>query len=85
MNLREYLFRSELKIAEFARKIEYNPTYINGVVNGLVKPSPRLAKAISQATGGVVPVDGICTKKRGKAAELEKKAHEVTQMSFPEM
>lgn len=85
MNLREYLFRNEMKIAEFARKIEYNPTYINGIVNGLVKPSHRLAKTISLATGGIVPYDGICTKKRGKAAMLEKKEHEASQLSFPEM
>jgi len=85
MNLREYLFRNDMKISQFARKIGYNPTYLNGVVNGLTEPGHRLAKTISDATDGIVPVDGICTKKRGRAAELAKKACQREQMTFAEM
>ncbi len=85
MDLREYLFRHDIKVAQFARKIGYNGTYINGVVNGLVEAGPRLAKTISDATSGIVPPDGICVKKRGRALMLAKKACQGEQMTFAEM
>ncbi len=85
MDLREYLFRHELKVSQFARSIGYNPTYINGVVNGLVEPGHRLAKTISDATKGIVPEDGICSKKRGRALRLAKKACDFEQMTFAEI
>lgn len=85
MDLREYLFRHELKVTEFAKKIGYNNAYLGNVMHGLYEPSPRLAKAISDATNGIVPRDGICTKKRGKAMELAKKACQLEQMTFAEM
>lgn len=85
MDLREYLFRNDMKVSQFARSIGYNATYINGVVNGLVEPGHRLAKTISDATQGIVPTDGICTKKRGRAMRLAKKACQGEQMCFAEM
>lgn len=85
MDLREYLFRSDMTAAEFARKIDYTPGYINDLISGYHIASERCAKAISAATGGIVDKDGICTKKRGRGLEKAKKVCQAEQMSFAEM
>ena len=85
MDLREYLFRNEMKTTHFAKKVGYSAPYINAIISGMHTPSERLAKVISLATDGIVPTDGICSKKRGRAAELAKKACQLEQMTFAEM
>jgi transcriptional regulator with XRE-family HTH domain len=85
MDLREYLFRHDIKIRDFADKVGYTRNYLSSVCSGMSTPSKRCAKAISLATEGIVPIDGICTRKRGKALELAKKKEECQQMTFPEI
>jgi len=85
MDLREYLFRHDMSAAEFARKIDYTSGYVNDIINGFHIPSERCAKAISSATGGIVPIDGISTKKRGRALRKAKKACQGEQLCFAEM
>jgi transcriptional regulator with XRE-family HTH domain len=85
MDLREYLFRNDIKVTQFAKKIGYNNAYLGNIMHGLYEPSPRLAQAISDATDGIVSKDGICSRKRGKALEIAKKACEHEQMTFAEI
>jgi len=85
MELREYLFVHDIKVCDFSEKIGYSKAHMSHVLNGHSIPSPRLAKTIFEATNGEVPVDGVCTKKRGSARRNEKKMTESEQLSFIEM
>lgn len=59
MELREYLFRENISGAAFARKIECDPYYLREIARKDKKPSKRLAKDISNATGGKVSIEEI--------------------------
>lgn len=59
MDLREYLFRKQISIADFSKKIGYSRTYISLIVHKKMKPSKRLAAAIEEATEGIVKVKDL--------------------------
>lgn len=54
MNLKEWLFRNNTKITDFARQVEVDRTHINLIVLGKKTPSPKLAAKIEKATNGEV-------------------------------
>ena len=54
MDLREYLFRERMKINAFAKKINYDQSYISNVCSGKIKPGQKLATLIQEATNGQV-------------------------------
>jgi hypothetical protein len=56
---------------EFAEKIQFSRTYVSKLASGEVYASPRLARDILEATGGLIKV---ATKK-----EAEKKIKEESQ------
>ncbi len=64
MELREYLFKNNIKYIDFAKKINYNNCYLSLVANYQKIPSLRLAKAISEATNGEVSIEEIMKKQR---------------------
>lgn len=57
MDLREYLFRKNLTVADFAKSIEFAPEYISNIKTGRKKPGVKLRKAILKATDGVITFD----------------------------
>lgn len=85
MELREYLFRNEITVTDFSKKLGYTNSYINQIVNGKAKPSRRLAKLIFQHTYGNVPIDGIYIKERGRSKKKQEINLESEQFTFPEM
>lgn len=54
MDLREYLFRNNLHLSEFARLVNYSRQHVSGVMHGVIKPGRKLAQAIETATNGEV-------------------------------
>lgn len=62
--LKEYLFRKEKKMTVFARELEMSSGYLTQIVKGNIIPSKRLAREISQATGGEVTVEDLLKKEK---------------------
>lgn len=54
MLLKEWLFRKNRKISDFAKELDIDRTHINLIVLGKKKPSPKLAAKIEKATNGEV-------------------------------
>ncbi len=54
MDLREYLFRKKMTVAEFGRQINFSRIHLSKIIHGERRPSPKLAKIIEQATNGEV-------------------------------
>lgn len=62
MNLREYLFRENIKLSQFADSLEYSRGHISGLLNGTRYASKRMVKVIEKATGGKVKEKDLPTK-----------------------
>lgn len=54
MELREYLFRNEMKCTAFGEKIGYAGNYIAAIARRQIKPGKKLAKLIAEVTQGQV-------------------------------
>lgn len=54
MDLREYLFRHNMTATEFARRIDYERTYISSCANGTIQMGKKLARIIEAETNGMV-------------------------------
>ncbi len=63
MQLRDYLYFKKLTIKYMADKLKYSRTHMSLVVNGISKPSQRLADAIEKFTKGEVKASEILKDK----------------------
>ena len=72
MDLREYLFRKNLKVKAFADSIEHNRSYINAIVSGYKKPGKSLAKIIEFATQGEVTAAELLQPKKNISGDDKK-------------
>lgn len=54
MTLREWLFRKEMTIADFARRCEVSYGYMRTIVKGRNTPGKYLKKKIDELTNGEV-------------------------------
>ena len=54
MDLRRYLFEKRMTQTDFAKKVGCSPNYICMVCRGRIVPFKPLAKAIKEATNGIV-------------------------------
>lgn len=54
MDLRRYLFEKQITQTAFAKKVGCTPNYICMICKGRLLPFKPLAKAIREATNGVV-------------------------------
>lgn len=63
MDLREYLFRKNIKIAQLAREIDYSGTHLGFIVRKKFLPSPKLARMIVRATKGEVTMEELIPPK----------------------
>ncbi len=63
MDLREYLFRNNLQLTEFARIVNYSRQHVSGVMHGTIRPGRKLAEAIEKATNGEVKAEDLLQKK----------------------
>ena len=54
MNLREYLFQHRMSVTDFSQLVDYSRTHLSAIVNGKLKPSPKLARRIEKETQGEV-------------------------------
>ena len=59
MSLREYLFRKNLTSKALAEKVQCHPNYIYLIKSKKIVPSMRLAKDISNETGGEVTIEEL--------------------------
>jgi hypothetical protein len=64
MDLREYLFRKNMKISRFAREIGYSREHIEKLIRGQSYASVRLARTIQEATAGEVTVLELTNPKK---------------------
>lgn len=62
MKLRDYLHFERKKIAEIAEKADCSVPYLCLIVNEKKVPSKKMARWISQATGGVVQVSDLISQ-----------------------
>lgn len=65
MDLKEYLFRKDIYVTDFAKQIGYTPDYIYLIKEKKKKPSFRFAKAIEEATNGEVTVEELLKEGSG--------------------
>lgn len=63
MDLRTYLFNHRIKVASFARRINFSAVHLLKIVNGERRPSMKLAKIIEKETGGEVTVSDLLRDK----------------------
>jgi len=59
MNLREYLFVKRITVKDFSELVDYSRTHLSAIVNGKLRPSPKLARRIEKATEGEVTVEEL--------------------------
>lgn len=54
MNLRDYLHFERITLKSFCDSIEMSPTHLGGYINGRLRVSKKVARAIERATNGKV-------------------------------
>ena len=59
MNLKEYLFYSEMTVKEFAEKADVDKCYLSSVITQNRKPSPRFLRSIARASNNKVTAETI--------------------------
>jgi transcriptional regulator with XRE-family HTH domain len=59
MNLKEYLYLKKVTIKDLSELLDYSRPHLSGVVNGKLKPSRKLARAIQKYTNGEVTMEEI--------------------------
>jgi len=59
MNLKEYLFYSNMTIRDFAKIADFNNAFLSGVINGKRIPSAKTMRTIERVTNGKVRADTI--------------------------
>ncbi len=67
VDLREYLFREEMSIAEFSTIVDCNPAYIGLIKRKVRKPGRKLARHIELATKGAVKADYLLRRTKYKS------------------
>lgn len=60
MNLKEFLFYSNMSAAKFARSADLTPSYISEIIRGNARPTAKTLRVIERATGGVVTTENVC-------------------------
>lgn len=58
LTLSEWLERSEVSKADFARELEYDPSNLSKLLRGKARPSLKVAVRIERITEGAVPATG---------------------------
>lgn len=59
MNLKEYLFYSEMTVTKFAEIANLDRTFVSSIISGGRRPSKPSMIAIERATNGMVKSDTI--------------------------
>lgn len=59
MKLKDYLYFENIKQKDFAETLELCPTHICGYINGRIRFSKKVAKAIERITNGKVTAKEI--------------------------
>lgn len=59
MSLRIYLLKKGMTIAQFARSIDFQPSYIAAIARGKVKAGRKVARIIEMATDGQIKAEEI--------------------------
>jgi transcriptional regulator with XRE-family HTH domain len=55
MTLSDYLSQSQITQREFARDVGVSKSHLNEIIRGVKRPSPEVARRISDRTRGEVP------------------------------
>ena len=73
MRLKDYLCSKDMTIKDFALQLKIGYVHIANVINGRIKPGPRLAKDIFEATqGNVTSQDLLDTYTKKQIAKNKK-------------
>lgn len=64
MDLHEYITEKNISISELSKIIDCHRGHLSNVVNGVIRPGKLLAKAIENATGGLVKTTDLRGEKR---------------------
>lgn len=64
MDLKEYLYIKRTTIKDFAEYMGYSREHMSAVINGHLKPSKAMAKAIERATNGEVTAEEVLQRKK---------------------
>lgn len=59
VNLKEYLFYTNVSVKDFAKEIGVSNSYLSGILAGKKKPSIHLLAYIEQKTHGKVKIENI--------------------------
>ena len=60
MNLKEYLFYSDMTVRQFAKLADFNDAFLCGVINGKRIPSAKTLRTIERITKGKVTCETAC-------------------------
>jgi len=64
MKLKEYLDSNNIKIQDFASKIQYTRQYVGGYLNSRYNVSKKFAAATEEATDGAVTIADILSENK---------------------
>lgn len=81
MDLRTWLFKNRISLRQFAKKIDYNFSYLSLIMNYKKVPSEKLAAKIEEGTNGAVKGQQLikkCLKESLKSAKAAVAAVVVT-------
>ena len=59
MTLRDYLYKNNLSIDDFARTIQYHRNYVSRIMRGMHTPSDRFIFSVDVATKGQIKEENI--------------------------
>jgi DNA-binding transcriptional regulator YdaS (Cro superfamily) len=59
MNLKEYLFYSEMSVTDFSKLADLDRTFVSSIISGGRRPSAKSIRAIERATKGKVKASTI--------------------------
>lgn len=64
MELRDYLHKNRIKVAQFCRRINYTPPYLYRIVNQTKMAGDKLARIIEKETNGEVTYAELMNPKK---------------------
>jgi DNA-binding transcriptional regulator YdaS (Cro superfamily) len=59
MNLRDYLHFERISLTKFSRSLELTMTHLSGYLNGRIRVSKKVARAIERITEGKVTAEQV--------------------------
>lgn len=71
MKFRQYLWKRNITIKQFALSMRYDAGYLGQVINGKKKPGRKLSEDIVLATNGEITIDDIMQTMNSRREYIE--------------